>query len=112
MAYQSGAEPLLERHSLALVEQIQGSVARRILGSSSTPRMATPAAVYVPLFRNTQGSGPLTDVTKPQTEPEIESIRRSLLRGTPDGSDNWITQSAVRLQLKRTLHSRGRPRKK
>ena len=51
-------------------------------------------------------------VNKPQTEAEVESIRRSLVRGTPYGSDGWITQSAARLQLRHTLRSRGRPRKK
>lgn len=51
-------------------------------------------------------------VNKPQTESEVESVRRSVLRGTPFGSQNWITQSATRLQLKHTLRSRGRPPKK
>ena len=51
-------------------------------------------------------------VNKPQTEAEVESVRRSLLRGTPYGSERWITQSATRLELEHTLRSRGRPRKK
>jgi len=50
-------------------------------------------------------------VNKAQTEAEVESVRRSLLRGTPYGSERWITQSATRLELKHTLRSRGRPRK-
>ena len=50
-------------------------------------------------------------VNKPQTEAEVESVRRSLLRGTAYGSERWITQSATRLELKHTLRSRGRPRK-
>jgi len=50
-------------------------------------------------------------VNKPQTEAEVESIRRSLVRGTPYGSDDWITQSAARLELNHTLRSPGRPRK-
>lgn len=51
-------------------------------------------------------------VNKPQTEAEVESVRRSLLRGTPFGNDNWITRSATRLELKHTLRSRGRTKKK
>lgn len=50
-------------------------------------------------------------VDKPQSEAEIEAIRRSINRGTPYGSENWATQSAVRLQLQHTLRPRGRPRK-
>jgi putative transposase len=50
-------------------------------------------------------------VNKPQTEAELEAIRRSVKRGTPYGSATWLTQSAARLQLKHTLRSRGRPRK-
>jgi hypothetical protein len=46
-----------------------------------------------------------------KTEGEVESVRRSVLRGTPFGSDNWITQSATRLELQHTLRSRGRPKK-
>ncbi len=51
-------------------------------------------------------------VNKPQTESEVQSIRHSVRRGTPFGSDNWISQSAARLQLKHTLRPRGRPKNK
>jgi len=50
-------------------------------------------------------------VNKAQTEAEVESVRRSLLHGTPYGSERWITQSATHIELKHTLRSRGRPRK-
>ena len=50
-------------------------------------------------------------VTKSQTEAELASIRSSVTRGTPYGSEKWLTQSVARLQLKHTLRSRGRPRK-
>lgn len=50
-------------------------------------------------------------VDKPQHEAEVAAIRRSISRGTPYGSEDWGTQSAVRLQLQHTLRSRGRPRK-
>jgi REP-associated tyrosine transposase len=51
-------------------------------------------------------------VNKPQTEAEVEAIRRCVNRGTPYGNQGWVTQSAARLQIKHTLRSRGRPRKK
>ena len=51
-------------------------------------------------------------MNEPQTEAEVEAIRRSVIRGTPYGSEEWATQSAARLQLKHTLRPRGRPKKK
>ena len=53
----------------------------------------------------------VSQVNKPQSERELEAIRHSLKRGTPYGSEKWVTQSAVRLQLSHTLRPRGRPRK-
>ena len=53
----------------------------------------------------------LAYVNEPQSENEQESIRQSVIRGTPYGSESWVTQSATRLQLKHTLHPKGRPRK-
>ena len=50
-------------------------------------------------------------VNEPQTQSEVDAIRSSLRRGTPFGTDNWVTQSAVRLRLRHTLRPRGRPRK-
>jgi putative transposase len=51
-------------------------------------------------------------VNKPQTESEVKAIRQSVIRGAPYGSTDWVTQSAVRLQLAHTRRSRGRPKKK
>ncbi|MCI0492654.1 MAG: hypothetical protein L0Z07_06935 [Planctomycetes bacterium] len=50
-------------------------------------------------------------VNKPQTQSEVDAIRSSVRRGTPFGSQEWVTQSAVRLRLRHTLRPRGRPRK-
>jgi putative transposase len=50
-------------------------------------------------------------VNAPQTETELEAIRRSVTRGQPYGQDNWIRKTAKRLGLESTLRSRGRPRK-
>ena len=51
-------------------------------------------------------------VNEPQTEAEVEAIRRCVIRGTPFGSEKWVTQSATRLVLNHTLRPRGRPKKK
>ena len=50
-------------------------------------------------------------VNEAQSESELEAIRRSVIRGTPYGSETWATQSAARLQLKHTLRPKGRPKK-
>ena len=51
-------------------------------------------------------------VNKPQSEKELLAIRRSVRRGTPLGSELWISQTAARLQLKHTLRPGGRLRTK
>jgi putative transposase len=49
-------------------------------------------------------------VNQPQTEEELEGIRRSVIRGQPFGSNEWVSQTAKQLGLESTLRSRGRPR--
>jgi putative transposase len=53
----------------------------------------------------------LGHVNEPQTESELEALRRSVVRGTPFGNDGWVASTARRLGLQSTLRSRGRPRK-
>jgi putative transposase len=48
-------------------------------------------------------------VNQPQTEIELEAIRRSVARGQPYGSDSWRKQTATDLGLESTMRSRGRP---
>jgi putative transposase len=50
-------------------------------------------------------------VNRPQTEQEVEALRRSIARGTPYGSDRWTTRTARRLGLESSLNPRGRPKK-
>jgi putative transposase len=52
----------------------------------------------------------VSHVNKPQTGAELEAIRHSIKRRTPFGSEQWVSRSAVRLQLSHTLRPRGRPR--
>jgi putative transposase len=50
-------------------------------------------------------------VNEPQTEAEMEAIRRSVQGGQPYGSLPWVLRSARRLGLESTLRPRGRPMK-
>jgi putative transposase len=50
-------------------------------------------------------------VHQPQSEQELEALRRCVQRGTPFGDPQWTRSSAARLGLDFTLRPRGRPRK-
>jgi putative transposase len=51
----------------------------------------------------------LEQVNLPQTETELEIIRRCLRRGSPYGDATWAERAADQLGLQSTLRSRGRP---
>lgn len=53
--------------------------------------------------------GWLARVNQPETDAELESLRRSIARGTPFGGDRWTRRIARRLGLEATLRPRGRP---
>jgi putative transposase len=46
-----------------------------------------------------------------QTAAEVATVRKSIARGAPFGSDGWQRQTAQALGLASTLRVRGRPRK-
>jgi putative transposase len=50
-------------------------------------------------------------VNQPQSEAELEALRRALQRGQPYGSDPWVHATARSLGLQSTLRARGRPKK-
>jgi putative transposase len=50
-------------------------------------------------------------VNKPQTEAEVEAIRRCVARGQPYGGQDWVRRTAKRLGLESTLRAPHRPRK-
>jgi putative transposase len=50
-------------------------------------------------------------VNEPQTEAEVEALRRSVQRGQPYGADTWVKETARTLGLESTLRRPGRPRK-
>src|SRR5438128_2567938 len=48
---------------------------------------------------------------RPQTEAELEAVRRSVARGYPFGAPAWQERTAHRFGMEFTLRPRGRPRK-
>ena len=56
-----------------------------------------------------RSAGWVACVNRPQTDKELASVRSSLQRGTPFGSDRWQRRTARRLGLECTLRPRGRP---
>ncbi|MBI2827348.1 MAG: transposase [Planctomycetia bacterium] len=52
----------------------------------------------------------LAHVNTPQSEVELEALRRSVRRGQPYGSDHWVKTTAHRLGLVSTIRARGRPK--
>ena len=54
----------------------------------------------------------LQHVETPQTEAELEALRRSVVRGYPFGETSWQERTAKRLGLQFTLRPCGRPRPK
>ena len=53
----------------------------------------------------------LETVNRPQTDDELETLRRCLTRGRPFGSERWSRRVTTALGLESTLRPRGRPRK-
>ena len=49
-------------------------------------------------------------VNRAQTEAEVNTIPRCILRGCPDGNDDWVQRTAESLALESTLDPRGRPK--
>lgn len=53
----------------------------------------------------------LSFVNTPQSREEEESIRRSVVRGKPFGTDEWITKMIKKFGLEATVRPTGRPKK-
>ncbi len=49
-------------------------------------------------------------VNRPQSEAELQALRKSVHRGQPYGGDRWVKSTAARLGLESTMHPRGRPK--
>jgi len=53
----------------------------------------------------------LAAVNEPMDEPGLRTVRQSVARGAPLGTERWRNRIAARLGLDTTLRPRGRPRK-
>src|SRR5205823_1540987 len=49
-------------------------------------------------------------VNQPETEAELEAVRRSVWRGQPYGSESWQRRVARSLNLEYTFRKPGRPK--
>jgi len=45
---------------------------------------------------------------RPQTDAELNAVRKAIRRGSPLGGEQWQQRIAKRLRLKSTLRPRGR----
>ena len=79
-----------------------GSLWRRVCGKPSDRKWLSKWPLPLP-----RGWKDL--VNQPQTEAELEAIRRSVARGQPFGDDAWRKRTAADLGLESTMRSRGRP---
>jgi putative transposase len=53
----------------------------------------------------------LARVNEAEPQEDLDTLRRSIARGTPYGPGDWVSRTAAALGLDLTLHARGRPRK-
>jgi putative transposase len=51
-------------------------------------------------------------VNRPETQAELDAMRRCVLRSQPLGSQSWVEKTARALGLESTLRPRGRPRRR
>ena len=69
-----------------------------------------PSCWHGPATRRPEGWA--RHVNQPQTQQELEAVRRSVVRGRPFGGEAWVRRIAARLGLEFTLRPRGRPPKR
>ncbi len=50
-------------------------------------------------------------VNQPETDAELEALRRCVNRGQPHGPESWVEQCVRKLGLESTLRPRGRPKR-
>lgn len=81
-----------------------GSLYRRTAGTAEERGLLAESPV--PL-----GTQWCQSINEPQTEAELEAIRRSVQRGQPFGSEGWSDKVARQMGLEHTFRPRGRPKK-
>ena len=99
----------VERNALQanLVERVEdwkyGSLWRTLNGNKKEQSVLTAWPILRPRTWRAM-------VNRPQNERELKAIRKCVKKGSPYGSDRFVTQASVRLKLKHTLRNRGRPK--
>lgn len=81
-----------------------GSVWRREHGSRERKRVLSEWPVPIP-------GDYISFLNEPQTIAEIDTIRTTIRRGSPFGSEAWTKNAIKRFDLETTMRPRGRPRK-
>ena len=100
----------VERNALraGLVDRAEawrwGSLWRRREGSAEQRSALCKPPINLP--RNW-----MARVNRPQSEAELEAMRRCVQRGQPYGGERWTKRVTERLGLASTFRKRGRPRK-
>jgi len=100
----------VERNPLraGLVERAErwrwSSLWRRVAGNSEQQRLLSAWPVDFPRDW-------CKWVNEPQTEAEVDAIRRCVLRGQPFGGEQWVQQTVQSLGLESTLREPHRPKK-
>lgn len=68
------------------------------------------AAAFLSEWPLAQPGGWVKWVNEPETDSELEALRRSVRRGQPFGSEDWVRRTAKRLDPEGTIRPRGRPK--
>jgi putative transposase len=82
------------------------SLYRRIHGTPQQQRIFASLPPDVP----TNLDKYLVWITEPQTQTELESLRQSVNKCQPYGSDHWKITMTEQFKLQSTMRSRGRPK--
>ncbi len=81
-----------------------GSAWRRTNGTAKQKKLLDEWPVPMP-------RGYTSLLNEPQSEEEVEAMRRAVTRGNPYGSDSWMEQTVSKFKLGTTMRPRGRPKK-
>ena len=81
-----------------------GSAWRRTKGSPKQKNLLDEWPVSI-------SRGYVTLLNEPQSEDEVDAMRRAVIRGNPYGSDTWTEKIIKKFKLETTVRPRGRPRK-
>ena len=81
-----------------------GSAWRRTNGTPKQKKLLSEWPVPMP-------RGYVAFLNAPQTQSEIDDMRRSIIRGSPYGSHPWTENVIEQFKLGTTIRPRGRPKK-